>query len=356
MHTVKMAATCVLLLAPFGMSRPAQAAPTYKQEKENTAKLVDIIDGATRDGLVAVLVPAPYVVHTGGPGVGSPIPGLHLGRRSTDLPGFSMRVSFQHKDIPSQGYVQLFNTNELESGPQRTVLMDVFDVHLIPPGTYLLNGAENYRLNTRVSRLKPLGTRDEVSKDIGVTRLADVDYRFYSWKKVWVPPYTAIDQNSQQVCTSVHVASGNCMSWSTQTYETARVLEGYWDDKIVPEDIPAVRIQAVIAKAHAPLAFTAREGQILLSPFIVAADGDVDFNANDCAPVDNLTGCALRRFRVHYQPAPLDAARKHIAITSRGLNAKQRKVLERMEAMQLQVLGPSAPSDAVLGQGVSATP
>lgn len=169
--------------------------------------------------------------------------------------------------------MQLFNTNELETGPQRTVLMDVFEVHLIPPGTYLLNGAENYRLNTRVAKLKPLGTTDEVSKDIGATRLADVDYRFYSWKKVWVPPGVLTDQHSQQVCISVHVASGNCVAWGTQNYETSRPTEGYWDDRIVPEDIPAVRIQAVIAKAHAPLAFTAREGQILLNPFIVAADG-----------------------------------------------------------------------------------
>ncbi|ALA87301.1 hypothetical protein ACTJJM_12190 [Stenotrophomonas sp. 22692] len=357
MQTLKIATACALLLTTLGLACSGQAAPlSYAQEKENTAKLVDIIDGATRDGLVAVLVPAPYVVHNGGPGVGSPVPGFHLGNRSTDLPGFSTRVSFQHKDIPSQGYVQLFNTNELETGPQRTVLMDVFEVHLIPPGTYLLNGAENYRLNTRVAKLKPLGTTDEVSKDIGATRLADVDYRFYSWKKVWVPPGVLTDQHSQQVCISVHVASGNCVAWGTQNYETSRPTEGYWDDRIVPEDIPAVRIQAVIAKAHAPLAFTAREGQILLSPFIVAADGDIDFNANDCAPVDKLTGCALRRFTVHYQPAPLDAARKHIAITSRGLNGKQRKVLERMEAMQLQVLGPSAPSDAALGKGVSATP
>ncbi len=162
-----------------------------------------------------------------------------------------------------------------------------------------------------MAKLKPLGTTDEVSKDIGATRLADVDYRFYSWKKVWVPPGVLTDQHSQQVCISVHVASGNCVAWGTQNYETSRPTEGYWDDRIVPEDIPAVRIQAVIAKAHAPLAFTAREGQILLSPFIVAADGDIDFNANDCAPVDKLMGCALRRFTVHYQPAPLDAARKH---------------------------------------------
>ncbi|WP_164275569.1 hypothetical protein [Stenotrophomonas sp. B1-1] len=355
MNPLKIAAACALLLAAPAMASSATR-PTYGQEKENRAKLVDIIDGATRDGLVAVLVPAPYVVHTGGPGVGSPITGFHLGRRSTDLPGFSARVSWQHKDVPSQGYVQLFNTNELETGPQRTVLMDVFEVHLIPPGTYLLNGAENYRLNTRVAKLKPLGDKDEVSKDIGATRLADVDYRFYSWKKVWVPPYTATDQHSRQVCTSVHVASGNCMSWGTQNYQTSEAREGFWEDRIVPDTIPAVRIQAVIAKAHAPLAFTAREGQILLSPFIVAGDGDVDFNGSDCAPVQNVTGCALRRFTVHYQPAPLDAARKHIAITSQGLNAKQRKVLERMEAMQLQVLGPSAPADPALGLGVSATP
>lgn len=200
MQTLKIATACALLLTPLVLACAGQAAPlSYAQEKENTAKLVDIIDGATRDGLVAVLVPAPYVVHNGGPGVGSPVPGFHLGNRSTDLPGFSTRVSFQHKDIPSQGYVQLFNTNELETGPQRTVLMDVFEVHLIPPGTYLLNGAENYRLNTRVAKLKPLGTMDEVSKDIGATRLADVDYRFYSWKKVWVPPGVLTDQHSQQV-------------------------------------------------------------------------------------------------------------------------------------------------------------
>jgi len=109
MQTLKIATACALLLTTLGLACSGQAAPlSYAQEKENTAKLVDIIDGATRDGLVAVLVPAPYVVHNGGPGVGSPVPGFHLGNRSTDLPGFSTRVSFQHKDIPSQGYVQLF--------------------------------------------------------------------------------------------------------------------------------------------------------------------------------------------------------------------------------------------------------
>ena len=194
--------------------------------------------------------------------------------------------------------------------------MDVFEVHLIPPGTYLLNGAENYRLNTRVAKLKPLGTTDEVSKDIGATRLADVDYRFYSWKKVWVPPGVLTDQHSQQVCISVHVASGNCVAWGTQNYETSRPTEGYWDDRIVPEDIPAVRIRRSSPRPTRTGLHCPRRADPA-QPLHCCRRRRYRFNANDCAPVDKLTGCALRRFRVHHQPAPLEAARKHINYLAR---------------------------------------
>lgn len=356
MKMLKHATACAPLLAAcLGLTSSALARPTYEQEKENTAKLVDIIEGATRDGLAVVLVPAPYAVMDEGQLVSTPVPGFHLGKRSTDLPPFSMRTSWQHQDIPSQGYVQSFNTNELETGPQRTVLMDVLEVHLIPPGTYLLNGAENYRLGSRVANLKPLAAKDEASRDIGFTRLSDVMFRKYAWQKVWVPPSTLDEQHSEQVCTTVHVASGNCVSWGTQAYTTSRTTQGYWDDRIMPTDVAAVRIQAVISKAHAPLSFSAREGQILLSPFIVAAEGDVDFNNEDCSPEQGVMSCRLRRFTVRYQPAPLDATRQHIAISSRGLNAKQRKVLERIEPMQLEVRGPIGTKDPLLGTAVSAT-
>ncbi len=88
MQTLKIATACALLLTTLGLACSGQAAPlSYAQEKENTAKLVDIIDGATRDGLVAVLVPAPYVVHNGGPGVGSRSPAFIWATARPTYPG-----------------------------------------------------------------------------------------------------------------------------------------------------------------------------------------------------------------------------------------------------------------------------
>ncbi|WP_457321395.1 hypothetical protein [Stenotrophomonas sp. P5_B8] len=322
---------------------------------EHVNGILDVIDGATRDGMVVVLTPVPYPQSYDEMWGTSLVPGFLLADSFHKLPPLSARTFWQNEQSPSQHYMPGFSANTLERKPM-VYLWTGFEVHVIAPGTYRLTSAESYRIDATLANLpKPENSDSETDGVQGRVRLEQVTYRQSYREKIWSPPGSIDEAHSRQVCTSVHVASGNCMSYRTETYDVPRHVEGAWLEKTRERDVPAVRVRAGIPSAAAPLAFTVKPGQIVLAARAIVANADVDYHGPDrCEDINATTrDCLLRRFTVHLSPAPMKAARVLVGINSTPLTPAQKALLARLEPMQVQVVGRAGTPDPLLGTPVS---
>lgn len=339
------------LLASF----PLHAAKKLDPYDERVNGLLEIIDGATRDGGAVILSVIPHAQALEGVQTSTMVPGLLLANGVHALPQFTARMYWKHDKDPKQHYMPEFSSNTLENKPA-AYLWEVLELHIVQPGTYRLTSAESYRINATLATLpKPAATASETDGVQGRVRLEPVTYRQLYLNKEWSPPGSTNERHTRQVCTSVQVVSGNCMAYAEQEYWTQKHLSGFWQEVTRERDVPAVRVQAGIPMEAAPLAFTIKPGQILLSDrFMVVEDG-VDYAGPDkCQDINaNTRDCLLRRFTVHVKPGPINAVRTYISVKSSRLTAAQKKLMARLEPMPVQVLGRTGTPDPLLGTPVS---
>lgn len=133
-------------LSPFAILLPASLlsacaslgnAGLGGSQQNPTNQLLNMIDEATREGMSVVLVPA-----------------LMPNKSVTDLSSYSHRVIFKNKDVPGIAYMQAFANNDLEKIKEAVYLWDFLEVNIVPPGTYLLSGGIDYKIDSTLAQIK----------------------------------------------------------------------------------------------------------------------------------------------------------------------------------------------------------
>lgn len=128
-------------------------------QQNPTNQLLNMIDEATREGMSVVLVPA-----------------LMPNKSVTDLSSYSHRVIFKNKDVPGIAYMQAFANNDLEKIKEAVYLWDFLEVNIVPPGTYLLSGGIDYKIDSTLAQIKaPKG--QPAASPLGSVNLSAVLYR-----------------------------------------------------------------------------------------------------------------------------------------------------------------------------------
>lgn len=212
--------------------------------QDPTNQLLEIIDGATLDGMSVVLVPA-----------------LMPNKSVTDLSSYSHRVIFSNKNLPGQGYMQSFANNDLEKIKETVFLWDFLEVHIVPPGTYLMTGGIDYKIDSSLDEVGAAKGKPSSSAR-GSVNLSAVLYRQFVKENYWRDASYADKTHSQKVCSTVHVASGQCVAWQQQQYNTReQVSEGGWTEGTKIRDVQSIKLEAQIPDAYAPLAFSIQPGQ-----------------------------------------------------------------------------------------------
>lgn len=165
-----------------------------------------MIDEATREGMSVVLVPA-----------------LMPNKSVTDLSSYSHRVIFKNKDVPGIAYMQAFANNDLEKIKEAVYLWDFLEVNIVPPGTYLLSGGIDYKIDSTLAQIKaPKG--QPAASPLGSVNLSAVLYRRFVKENYWRDASYADKTYTQNVCSAVHMASGQCVGWTEQQYSQREMV------------------------------------------------------------------------------------------------------------------------------------
>ncbi len=333
------------ILRPLAILAPASllaacasiGGPASPAQQNPTSKLLDMLDQATREGMSVVLVPT-----------------LMPNKSVTDLSSYSHRVIFKNKDMPGIAYMQAFANNDLEKIKDAVYLWDFLEVNIIPPGTYLLSGGIDYKIDSTLADIKaPKGQPG--ATPLGAVNLSAVLYRRFVKEEYWRDASYADRTYSQNVCSAVHMASGQCVSWTQQNYnQREQVSQGGWTEGTKIQDVQSIKLQAQIPDAYAPLAFTIKPGQILLSDRFHLKTPGVHYDPKTCKAVDTQNiKCALRDIQVYMRPAPVEFTQKFIDHEQPKLSETGRQVLARIQPMKTQVLGEKGMEDLVWGLPVS---
>ncbi len=216
-------------LSPFAILLPASLlsacaslgnAGLGGSQQNPTNQLLNMIDEATREGMSVVLVPA-----------------LMPNKSVTDLSSYSHRVIFKNKDVPGIAYMQAFANNDLEKIKEAVYLWDFLEVNIVPPGTYLLSGGSTTRSTAPLPRSRRQG--QPAASPLGSVNLSAVLYRRFVKENYWRDASYADKTYTQNVCSAVHMASGQCVGWTEQQYsQREMVSDAGWAEGTKIEDVP----------------------------------------------------------------------------------------------------------------------
>lgn len=180
-------------LSPFAILLPASLlsacaslgnAGLGGSQQNPTNQLLNMIDEATREGMSVVLVPA-----------------LMPNKSVTDLSSYSHRVIFKNKDVPGIAYMQAFANNDLEKIKEAVYLWDFLEVNIVPPGTYLLSGGIDYKIDSTLAQIKaPKG--QPAASPLGSVNLSAVLYRRFVKENYWRDASYADKTYTQNVCSA----------------------------------------------------------------------------------------------------------------------------------------------------------
>ncbi|WP_216822775.1 hypothetical protein, partial [Klebsiella oxytoca] len=112
------------------------------------------------------------------------VPALMPNKSVTDLSSYSHRVIFKNKDVPGIAYMQAFANNDLEKIKEAVYLWDFLEVNIVPPGTYLLSGGIDYKIDSTLAQIKaPKG--QPAASSLGSVNLSAVLYRRFVKENYW---------------------------------------------------------------------------------------------------------------------------------------------------------------------------
>lgn len=307
------------------------------------ARLLDEIDAALKANKAVVLVADVNPHKTLNDGL--------------DMTQWTPTVIWQNEQDPTITFGRRFQANELQRDRNATYLFKAFEVHILPPGKYLLTGGDDYQIR---GVLDEVGARSgppgSGSGPNGTAYLSTELYREYYREDVWKDATYGTETRSQAVCTVVHMASGACVAWGEQQYSetTQRSGAGYYQ-QTDSRDVPSIKVQSRLPADKALASFTVQGGQLLLAPRMHLRTPGYRYQASKCrATAPEKVECPLENLTVYTWPAPMDFTTSLIA--QRILSDRHQVLLSRIQPLQITPLRQQGKQDPIWGVPLSLTP
>ncbi|CAB3898347.1 hypothetical protein [Achromobacter deleyi] len=304
-------------------------------------QLLDLINEALKDDMAVVLV-------------ADLMPHATLKDAMTMTQWTGNTVWMFEKD-PRITFGRKFQNNSLKRDKAETYLFRAFEVHILPPGKYLLTGGDDYKLNALLDQVgAPRGAVGSGRGANGTAYLSPELYREFYKETNWHEGSTGSQLKTRTVCTAVHRGSGACVAWGEEQYTetTPGVQAGYYEDTAY-RDIPAIKVQARIPPKQALASFTLKGGQLVLSQRMHMKTPSYQYTQSGCRAVDpKMIECPLENLTVYTWPAPMDFAQKLFSQRT-NISDPQREMLSRMIPMQITPLGKQGMQDPVWGVPLS---
>lgn len=333
--------TLALSIALSGCASPSLMSDEGTRDDPRYAQLLDLIDEALKSGMAVVLV-ADLTPH---PTLGDALA----------MTKYTTRAIWMNEAAPQVTFSRSFQTNSLQQDTKMPHLFKSFEVHILPPGKYLLTGGDDYKLNALLDEVGaqkgPVGSGHGAN---GTSYLSPELYREFYKQTTWQDASYGTQTKTRSVCTAVHAASGACVSWGEQQYSdtTQTSAAGYREDTKY-RDIPAIKIQSRIPPKQALASFTLKSGQLVLSQRMHLKTPAYQYKQSACRAVDpKMIECPLEDLTVYTRPAPMEFSKKLIA-QRKNVSAEHQQLLSRLEPMQITTLGKQGMEDPVWGVPVS---
>ncbi|HEY9273036.1 hypothetical protein [Achromobacter sp.] len=305
------------------------------------AQLLDLIDAALKDDMAVVLV-------------ADIMPHRSLGD-ALEMTKWTSRVIWMFEKDPRITFSRGFETNSLQRDKKTTYLFQAFEVHILPPGKYLLTGGDDYKLNALLEQVgAPSGKVGSGRGANGTAYLSPELYREFYRETNWRDATYGTETKTRKVCTAVHMASGACVSWGEQQYsETTQLGAAGYVEETDSRDIPAIKVQARIPPQQALASFTLKGGQLVLSQRMHLKTPSYKYRQSACRAVDpKMIECPLEDLTVYTRPAPMEFTQKYIERLA-NVSDEHRKLLSTMIPMQITPLGKQGMEDPVWGVPLS---
>ena len=264
-------------------------------------------------------------------------------------------VIWMHEKAPQVTFSRKFQTNALKRDPKETYLFQAFEVHILPPGKYLLTGGDDYKLNALLEQVGAPGGKVGSGRGAnGTAYLSPELYREFYRETNWRDATYGTETKTRKVCTAVHMASGACVSWGEQQYsETTQLGAAGYVEQTDSRDIPAIKVQARIPPQQALASFTLKGGQLVLSQRMHLKTPSYKYRQSACRAVDpKMIECPLEDLTVYTRPAPMEFTQKYIERLA-NVSDEHRKLLSTMIPMQITPLGKQGMEDPVWGVPLS---
>lgn len=319
---------------PFLSGEGTMDDPRYSQ-------LLDIIDEALKSDMAVVLV-ADLTPH----------PTL---KDALAMTQYTTRVIWMNAEAPQITFSRAFQTNSLQKDTKTPLLFNSFEVHILPPGKYLLTGGDDYKLNAKLDSVGaasgPVGSGRGAN---GTSYLSPELYRKFYTETTWHDASYGTQTKTRTVCTAVHAASGACVSQGQQQYsETTQTGQAGYQEDTKFRDIPAIKVQSRIPPKQALASFTLKSGQLVLSQRMHLKTPSYQYKQSACRAVDpKMIECPLENLTVYTRPAPLEFSQKLIA-RRKNVSPEHLQMLGKLQPMEITTLGKQGMEDPVWGVPVS---
>lgn len=312
----------------------------HEKEQADYAKTLFVIGEALKANMAVVLV-ADLTPHKS------------LGN-AEGMTQWTSNVIWTHQAKPEIAFGRKFQNNALQRDPNTTYLFKAYEVHILPPGTYLLTGGDDYRLNANLGQLGAKAGGSSAGKG-PIATLSPETYREFYTEMNWKDATNQTQIRTEQYCTTVHRASGNCVAWGQQQYnETSQLSPGGYYQETDSRDIPALKVQVRLPPKQALASFTLQGGQLVLAQRTHLKTPSYQLRQAGCRQVaSEKVECPIDDFTVYTLPAPMDFTRDYLARPSVGVTEEQQKLLSRMVPMQITPLGRQGAADPIWGTPIS---
>ncbi|HBN8534521.1 TPA: hypothetical protein L3747_002612 [Pseudomonas aeruginosa] len=335
-----LSAALLLSLSLSGCVSDLDSGAYGSMDDPRNAQMLDLVDQALKGNMAVVLV-------------ADVMPHKSLSDALT-MTQWTPTAIWEYEKDPKVTFGRKFQTNALQRKPDETYLFKAFEVHILPPGKYLLTGGDDYQIHGLLdqvgARSGPPGSGHGAN---GTAYLSPELYREYYREEVWKDATYGSEIKTEKVCTAVHVASGACVSWGEQQYtQTTQGSQAGYYQQTDSRDVPSIKVQARLLVDKALASFTVQGGQLLLAPRMHLKTPGYKYQQSKCRAIDpKKIECPLENLTVYTWPAPMDFSQSLIA--QRALSDKHRQLLSRLQPLQITPLRKQGMEDPVWGVPLS---
>lgn len=249
-----LSAALLLSLSLSGCVSELDSGAYGSMDDPRNAQMLDLVDQALKGNMAVILV-------------ADVMPHKSLSDALT-MTQWTPTAIWEYEKDPKVTFGRKFQTNALQRKPDETYLFKAFEVHILPPGKYLLTGGDDYQIHGLLDQVGARGGPPGSGHGAnGTAYLSPELYREYYREEVWKDATYGSEIKTEKVCTAVHVASGACVSWGEQQYtQTTQGSQAGYYQQTDSRDVPSIKIQARLPVDKALASFSVQGGQLLLAP------------------------------------------------------------------------------------------